>query len=170
MREFNILESRGSYLADEFDFISFDVLDNHDTLLGQEVERKVVGSISEDRFLDEEDIGATLFDLLNQTGNISSFFLQDSVHSRVILDDDTVFNISLGGRKAELDQGNLGILNSSGATSRMGGFIVSKDQTFNHFSIFDSTTELLDNLDVSQINIIGHSRVDTLNNGVSGRY
>lgn len=126
------------------------------------MEGKVVSGISKDRFLDEEDVSATLFDLLNQTSNISSFFLQDSVHGRVILDDDTVFNISLGGRKAELDQGNLGVLNSSGATSRVGGFIVSKDQTFNHFGIFDSTTELLDNLDVSQINIIRDGGINAL--------
>lgn len=112
--------------------------------------------------MDEEDISTALFDLLDETSDILSLFLQDSVHSRVVLDNDTVFDISLGSRQVELDQSDLGVLDLSGATSRVGSLVVGENETINDFSVIDSTTELLDDLDISQIDVVSSLGIDDL--------
>ena len=126
------------------------------------MEGEIIDGISEDGFLDHDNIGTGFLDLLDETSNISSFFLQDSVHGIVIVDDNVVFNISLGGGQAELDQSDLGLLNLGGTTSLVGDLIVGEDETINEFRVIDSTTLLSDNLNVIKINIVFNSGVNDL--------
>ena len=54
---------RGTDLADELDFVAFDVFDSKDLEFGEEVEREIVYSVTKDGLLNEEDIAACFLDL-----------------------------------------------------------------------------------------------------------
>lgn len=75
-------------LADEVDVVSFDVLDDHDALLGKEVQGEFVGGVLEDALLNQEDVGLRGDDLLDHFSDDLALFFHDAVHGLVVLDDD----------------------------------------------------------------------------------
>ena len=85
-----MLVSSNSF-ANEINIISFDILDNHDVFFGQEMESKLVNGVSQDRFLDKENIATSLDNLFNDSDDIFSLFLKDSIHSSVVADNNVVF-------------------------------------------------------------------------------
>jgi hypothetical protein len=99
----NGLASRRS--GDEFDLIPFNVFDDHDLQLRQEMQGKVVDSISKDGFLDQENIASGFLDLLAERKQVLTFFFQDFVHLSVIIDDNLVVHLSKSGHQIQL--GNL---------------------------------------------------------------
>lgn len=157
-----------SYLSDEFDVFSFDVLDNHDALLSEEVQGEFVSGISENRLLNEQHICAGLDDLGHEVSDVLSFFLEDSVHGSVVLHNDGVLDFSFGRAQAELDQGDLGVLHTGGTTSGLRGLLVGEDETFDQFSVFDGATEFLDDLDVTEISVDVLVCIDDFQDGVDG--
>jgi hypothetical protein len=140
-------------LADEVDIISLDILDDHDVFLGQEMESQIVNSVSEDGLLDQKDIAASGNDLLNQSDDVFSLFLQDSVHGGVVIDNDVVLEIGLWGTQAELDETNLGVLDSSWTSGEVRDFVVGEAETIDELTIVNGTTQFHGDLDVSKINV-----------------
>ena len=67
------------------------------------MQRKFIGGITEDWFLNEDNICTWFNNLSHEICNVFSFFLEDSIHGGVVLDDDGVLNLSLGRAKTELD-------------------------------------------------------------------
>lgn len=58
--DWNTTDSLGksvTYITDEVNFSSFDVLDNHDFLLGEEMQSQIVDGISQNTLLNQENIG-----------------------------------------------------------------------------------------------------------------
>ena len=82
-------------LANKVNIVSLDILDDHNLLLGQEMESQFVNSVSQDALLDEEDVDTGGDNLLNQVNNILSFFFQNSVHCGVIVNNNIVLKICL---------------------------------------------------------------------------
>lgn len=80
-------------LGDEFDLVPLDVLDDHDLEFGEEVQGELVDSVSEDGFLDQQDVAASLLDLLAQGQEVLTFFLQDLVHLSVVVYYDLVVHL-----------------------------------------------------------------------------
>jgi len=58
-------EEGGTYLADEFDFVTFDFLDAQDVELCEEMEREIVDGVAQDRLLNKQDVALCLFDLFD---------------------------------------------------------------------------------------------------------
>lgn len=81
---------RRAYPADELNIIAFNVFDDKDIRLRQEVERKVIHGIAKNALLDQEDVAARLFDLLHHIYNVLPLFSQNPVHRRVVRDSDIV--------------------------------------------------------------------------------
>lgn len=80
-------------LADEFDFLTLDILDGQDLDAGEEVGGEFVDGVAEDGLLDENDVALGLCDLLDHVEKVGSLFLEDLVHLSVIVDDDLVFHL-----------------------------------------------------------------------------
>lgn len=80
-------------LANELDLVSLDILDGQDVELCEEMEGKVVDGVSEDGFLDEDDVTLGLLDLLANVEEVCALFLQDLVHLAVVVDDDRVLHL-----------------------------------------------------------------------------
>ena len=139
--------------GDEWNIFSLDILDEHDVLLCQEMESKVIGCVSHDRLLEKDDIDASLDDGLDQLCNIFSLFLQDSVHSSVVLNDDVVFHGCFWGGKVELAESDSWVFQAGWTASNTGDSSVWKDDTFEQLAVIDGTTDLLDDLNVSEVNV-----------------
>lgn len=75
--------------------------------------------------------------------------------------------IGLGGRELELDQSNLGLLDSGGATSRLND-VLGEDKTVNQLGIIDGTSDLLHNADILQINVDSSGGLDDLQDSIDG--
>ena len=61
-------------LADELDFVAFDVFDGEDVEFGEEVQAKVVDGVAEDGFLNEEDVTFCFLDLFDYVEEVFSLF------------------------------------------------------------------------------------------------
>ena len=83
------------YLANEFNVISFDVLDNHDLHLGQEVQCQFIDGISKNALLNKENITAAGLDLLDNIEDIGTLLLENTIHLGVVTDNDIVFHLHL---------------------------------------------------------------------------
>jgi len=99
--------------ANKVNLVSLNILDNHDSLFGQEVERKLVGSIFQDTFLDEKHISSGSHYLFDHFCNDLSFFFHDSVHGLIVLDNHTVLKVSFGSSNLELNHSNFGVFDLS---------------------------------------------------------
>lgn len=128
--------------ADKINLASVDVLDNHNLHLGEEVESELGNGLTEDGLLEEQNVCARFLNLLAQVDNVFFLFLKESVHSGVVMDDNVALKIGLGGGEGELDEGNLGISNSSWATSVVRGFLVNKAETIDELRVIDGTAKL----------------------------
>ena len=118
-------------LANEVHIFSVDVLDDHNTLLGEEMESQVINSISEDGLLDKQNIASSSNNFLDEVDNILLLLLQDSVHCGIVVHDNVVLEIGLWGGHAELNHTNLGISNSGWATSEVGNLVLSEAESIN---------------------------------------
>ena len=155
-------------LRDEVDLFSVDVLDNHDLLLGEEMESEIADGLSQDGLLEENDVGAGGDDLLDYAKDVLTLLLDDSVHSLIVTDGDAGFHIGLGGRDGELNEANLSVLNSSGTTSKVGCLLVNEAETVNEFRLVDGAAELLGDVDVSEVDVVGGGFVNDLEDGIDG--
>jgi hypothetical protein len=122
-----------SHLANEFDIITLDILDDHDLHFGQKVKSQLVDGVSQNALLDQQDIAVGSLDLLDNVQNVLTLLLEDTVHLSVIIDYDVVFHlnsikqvnecklderklkykdsyIGLGWRDAELNEADFGLL------------------------------------------------------------
>merc|ERR1719323_2351629 len=72
------------------------------------------------------------------------------------------------GRYTELDEANLGLLHSLGAIDI--GSLLLEDHTIHKFSVVHSATQLLDNLDVLQIDIVLPCRVNHLEHSIHSNW
>mmetsp|Transcript_2008 Transcript_2008/g.2991 ORF Transcript_2008/g.2991 Transcript_2008/m.2991 type:complete len:236 (+) Transcript_2008:430-1137(+) len=140
-------------LADEVDVVALNVLDDHDVLLGEEMEGEVVDGITEDGFLDHEHIAAGSNNLFDQADDVLLLLLEDAVHGSVVIDHHVVLQVGLGGGQAELDQTNLSLFLTGGATGEVGHLVVGEAQSVDELGIVDSAAKLHGNLDVVQVDV-----------------
>lgn len=75
--------------------------------------------------------------------------------------------IGLGGRELELDQTNLGLLDSGGATSRLDD-VLGEDKTVDQLGIIDGASDLLHNADILQINVDSSSGLNNSQDSIDG--
>ena len=59
------------------------------------METEIVDCVAEDRFLDEEDVTACLFDFFAHVEEVCSFFFENLVHLSVIIYYNLVFHLLL---------------------------------------------------------------------------
>jgi len=57
------------------------------------VEGEVVDCVTEDGFLDEEDVAFCLLDFLNHIEEVGSLFFEDLIHLSVVVHNDLVFHL-----------------------------------------------------------------------------
>ena len=74
--------------ANELYIISLDILNDHDSLFGEEVKGKFVGCVLQDAFLNQQDISTRSHNLLDHICYNFSLLSHNSVDCLVILDDD----------------------------------------------------------------------------------
>lgn len=152
--------------TDEVNLISLNVFDDHDLFLGEEVESQVAGSLSKDTLLEQKHVGTGRDDLLDQIEDVLLLFLEQTVHGSVVVNDDVALKVSLGGGERELYDTNFGVLNSSGATGKMGSLLVDKDKTIDELRVINSTAKLGGDVDVVEIGVGSGFLVNNLQNSV----
>lgn len=155
--------------ADEFDVGAFNVGDDQNAHLGQKVQTEFVVGISQDTLLDQHDICAAFLDLLALTQNVLALVAKDAVHGGVVGNDDVVVHVGLGGREAELNQGNLGLGDLGGSPGALGAAL-GKDQTVDQFGIVDGSAHLLDHANVAQVDVGGRRGIvaEEAEDGIDG--
>ena len=153
-------------LADEPDVLSLDVLHDHDLLLGEEMEGELVDGVAQNGLLDEDDVSARLDDLGDHLGDVLPFLDKDPIDLVVIPDLHRVLDISLGGRQAELDDRDLGLLHLPWAAGLLGGLLVREDNAVDELGVVDGASLLLDDVDIAEIDVVVDSWIDDLQNGV----
>jgi hypothetical protein len=82
-----------NYLANKLNLVALNVLDDQDLELGQEVERKLVHGITENGFLNQNDIAPGLLDLLAKIKKILALLLENAVHLPVIVHNNLVLHL-----------------------------------------------------------------------------
>lgn len=155
-------------LRNEFHVITFDVTHHHYVLLCQKVQRQVVHRVPQYALLNQKHISTGSYYLLHHVQYVSSFLLQDLVHLLVVLNRNAVLNVSLRSRKAELQQRNLSILYRNWTTSRLTRLLVCEYDTLNQLGVVDCTTQFLNNLYVTQINVSVFLNVNKSENSIYG--
>ena len=75
-------------LGDEINVIAIDVLDHHNLLLGEEMESKVVNGLSQHALLEKEYVGAGLDNFFDDSKDVLTLFLNDSIHSSIVTDNN----------------------------------------------------------------------------------
>jgi len=152
-------------LADEVNIVTLDVLDDHNALLGEEMEGKFVDGVSKDRLLDHEDIASRGNNLLDEVNDVLLLLLKDTVHGGVVVHNNVILKVSLGGGQAELDETDLGVLNSLGTSSEVGDLVVGEAESINELGVIDSSTKLHRDSDVFEVDVV-ICFVDYLQHGV----
>ena len=84
------------------------------------------------------------------------------IHGGVIFDNNILLDVGLGRRQTELNQGYFGVGDLSGSIAAMTDLIAGEHHAVNHFSVFQSATHALANLDIPQVHIMLDARVDDL--------
>ena len=79
---------------------------------------------------------------------------EEAVHGRVVADDDVVLHVGLGGAEAELDQGDLGILDLAGPAGGLLAALV-KYNSVHELGVVDGTSDLLHHPDVPEVDVLG---------------
>ena len=128
--------------GDEINIVSVDILDDHNSLFGEEMEGQIGNGVSEDGFLEEEYVDSSGDNLLDEADDMLTFFLKESVHSGVVSDNDVGLEVRLGSGKGELNETNLGFLNSAGTTTVVRGLLVNETESINELRIVNSSTKL----------------------------
>jgi len=83
--------------GDEVDLGTFDILNHHDALLGQEMECEVAHCLAENAFLEEDNVNTGLHNLLNEIDNVLALFFEQSIDRGVVADANVRVHIGLGG-------------------------------------------------------------------------
>ena len=152
------------YVADEVDVVALDVFDDHDLLLGEEVESEVVDGVSEDALLDENDVGTAVDDLFDEADDVGSFLLEHLVDLGVVLDDDVAVDVGLRSREAELQEGDFRAFDFGRAAAGSRGLVVGEDYAFADLDVVDGAAHFLHDLDVVQVDVPVDFRVADLEN------
>jgi len=84
------------------------------------------------------------------------------------MNDDVAFKVGLGGGERELDDTNLGVVNSSGTTGEVGSLLVDEDETIDELRVIDGAAELGRNMDVVKVGVCCGFLVNDLQDGVDG--
>lgn len=71
---------------------------------------------------------------------------------KIVQNSDMITYIRLWSTQLELNDGDLGLFHTGGATRRDHNILI-KNNTFHEFGVFYSTANLLDNTDVSEVHI-----------------
>lgn len=101
----------GSYgLTDERNVGTLYVLDHHYFVLGKVMNSQVIQGVSENGFLNQNDISAGLDYLLDDLHDVESFLLKNLVYLGVVGNHDVVFHVGFRGRNAELKDCDLRVL------------------------------------------------------------
>ena len=74
--------------GNKFDLVSINVFDNHNSFFGQKMQRKLVSSVSQNTFLDQNNISTRFGNFFDQVHDIISFFFEDSVHSVIFVNNN----------------------------------------------------------------------------------
>jgi len=86
----------------EVDVFSINIFDDHNLLLGKEMQSKVANSFSQNTLLEEKNIGTRLNDLLDDAKNVLTLLFDDSVHSNIIANNNIRLHITLRSTDREL--------------------------------------------------------------------
>ena len=156
--------------AQELDLVAFDVFDDEDFELGEEVECEFGDGVAEDGFLDEEDVAPGGFDLLAQVEEVLTLFFEDFVHLAVVIYYDGVIHlrgnvnvnykgsrkrftyIRFGGAELELNETDLRLFDSCRTPTRDDDVLV-QDDAIDEFSVFNCSANFLHYADVAQIDV-----------------
>ena len=152
--------------ADELDLIPLDVPNDEDLGLGEVVEGQVRHGVSEDGLLNEKDVAPALSDLFHDAQNVVPLLLENPVHLLVVVDDDSGLEVGLGGRDAELNESDLGVLDPSWSSAGGAWLLVQEHAIVEHDGVVDRSSALLDDGDVPEVDPVRVLGVDDLENGV----
>jgi len=153
-------------LGDEFNIIALNVLDDHNLLLGEEMESEVVDGLSQHALLEKNNIGTGSNDFLDYAKDVLALFLDDSIHGSIVADNNVGLHIRLGCADRELDKSDLGVLNPGGATSKVRSLLVNEAEAINKLRLIDGTAELLADVNVAQVDVNGRVLVNALHHSV----
>ena len=153
-------------LGDEIDLFSVDILDNHNLLLGEEMESEIADGLSQDTLLEEKNIGAGGNDLFDDSEDVLTLLLDDSVHGDIVTNGDAGLHVGLGGGDRELNESNLGVFNSSGTASKVGCLLVDEAETVNELRLIDGSSKFPRDVNVSEVNVVGGGFVNNLEDGI----
>mmetsp|Transcript_22466 Transcript_22466/g.48380 ORF Transcript_22466/g.48380 Transcript_22466/m.48380 type:complete len:217 (-) Transcript_22466:500-1150(-) len=144
--------------ADELDVGALDVRDHQDPHLGQEVQAQLVVRVAEDALLDEDYVGAALFYLFAHVEDVLPLVAQDAIHGGVVAHDDVVVHVRFRSREAELDQGDLGIIDLTRSSRRLGRSLVEY-QPRHELRIVHRPAQLFHHSHVPQVDVDGLTRI-----------
>merc|ERR1740117_2769066 len=134
-------------LGNELDISAFNVSDNHDLLLGAEVEGQVCGGIAQNGLLDQQHVASSLGNLLDHLRQDGSLLAKQSIHLRVVANLNIALHVCLWGRQAELDETNLSIRDACWAASYPCN-LLGKHKAVNHLGLINGGAEFLHQPDV----------------------
>ena len=83
--------SNGSCLnsaRNEINLVTVNVLDNHNLLLGQEMESQIADSFAQDALLEKNNIATSSDNFLHNVEDVALFFFKKAIHGCVIMNDN----------------------------------------------------------------------------------
>lgn len=119
------------------------------------MEGQFIDGFAKDALLQQDDVGARSDDFLDQLQDVLSLFLQQSVDGLVVVHHNVRLQVGLWRRDWELQETDFGFLLARWSAGVVGGLLVDEDETFNKLALIDGATELLANLDVSEVDVGG---------------
>jgi len=128
---------------------------------------QISNSIPQNTLLNQQHITTSGLDLLNHAKDITTLFLQNPIHLRVITHHDALFDVGFRRRYLELDDGDLGVLHAGGPPSRVANLLV-EDEPFHEFGVVHGAAKLLHDLDVAEVNHVGLCVINDGENSVDG--
>ena len=146
--------------ANEINFFSVNIFDDHNTLFGQEMKSKVAHSFSEDALLEQKHVSTSSEHLLNKVSNVDSLFLEETIDSGVVVDNNVALHVTLGSGQRELKETDFSVLNAHGATGIVRGLLVNENETINELGVVNGSSEFLGDKNVSEVDVVGGLLVD----------
>lgn len=140
-------------LRDEVNLVAIDVLDHHDLLLGEEMECQIIDGLTKNALLEKKHVGARLDDLLDDSKDVLTLFLDDSIHGSIVADDDVGLHVALWRADRELDEADFGVLDARGAASQVRGLLVDEAETFNQLRLIDGAAKLLADVNIAKVDV-----------------
>jgi len=131
------------------------------------VEGEVGDGVAEDGLLDEEDVAARGADGLAHLEDVLALGVEHPVHGAVLRDHHGVLHVRLGGGEAELDEADLGADDAAGRRGDVGGAL-GEDEALDDLRVLHGAAERLDDLDVVEVDVVGHGGVEHAHHGLDG--